>query len=314
MSSGLLLSNFCRSVWAMHPERISVVHAVLHRWTCGLPAEATVMEQVAVDRAQAAARRQDVQLSAGGQIAVLTLYGILTPRGSVLDVSGPGVTNLQEFSTQLRSAVRDLAVAAILIDVDSPGGNVAGVPELAAEIAAANKTKPVVAIANTWAASGAYWLASAAGEFYASPSGEVGSIGVYAIHVDQSKLMEMQGVATTLISAGEFKTEGNPYGPPSTDFIAYQQSQVDSIYGQFVAAVAKGRKVPVATVREGMGQGRMLLAQDAVAQGMVDGIISFNDLVQQMMKKISAAQKTGGGQSSRSGLKAAERQLSLLTT
>ena len=143
-----------------------------------------------------------------GGTAVLPLYGVLTPRREYF--SG---TALNEFQGWLNEALRSTAVDRIVIDIDSPGGSVSGVTEAAAAIRKAKAFKPVVAVANSMAASAAYWIASQASEFVATPSGEVGSIGVFAMHQDISKALSQFGVQVTLISAGKYKVEGNPFEP-----------------------------------------------------------------------------------------------------
>ena len=156
--------------------------------------------------------------------------------------------------------------------------------ELATEIVKARAQKPVVAVANSLAASAAYWIGCSAGEFYVTPGGEVGSIGVWQAHFDYSKALEEEGVKPTLISAGKFKVEGNPYVPLDPEAQAFMQSRVDDYYNAFIKAVAKGRGVSVADVRDGMGEGRVLGADAALAAKMVDGIATFDDVLAKMQK------------------------------
>jgi len=159
--------------------------------------------------------------------------------------------------------------------------------ELADEIYRSRARKPIVAVANSLAASGAYWIASAAREFYATPGGEVGGIGVHDMHTDLSKGLEKAGVETTLISAGRYKTEGNPFQPLSTSGRSAMQARVDSYYRAFVAAVAKHRNVPESAVRNGMGQGRLLNAERAMHESMVDGIGTLDDVAGKLARRIS---------------------------
>jgi signal peptide peptidase SppA len=208
------------------------------------------------------------------------------------DVSGPGMVSTQIVTQMLRQAVADDAVSQILLDIDSPGGSVYGVSELGDAILSARARKPVVAIANSLAASAAYWIGSQAGEFYVTSGGEVGSIGVWQAHQDYSKAMDEAGVKTTLISAGKFKVEGNPYAPLDEEAQGFMQSRVDDYYAAFTKAVAKGRGVPITQVRDGMGQGRVLGADAALAQNMVDGIASFDQVLSKMHKDAASSAKT----------------------
>jgi ClpP class serine protease len=164
-----------------------------------------------------AVRQRGRPRSISGGVTVVPLKGVLAPVGGLLAMLF-GIENpLDSFRTAMREAAADQDVGAIVIDVDSPGGVVDGIPEAAAELRALKGTKPIVAVANTMAASAAYWLAAQADEVVMTPSGAVGSIGVYATHRELSGAMEMMGVKNTLISAGKFKTEGNPYEPLSDD-------------------------------------------------------------------------------------------------
>jgi len=292
MKHALLISEFLSTPWAIMPERLSAFAGVIARWSAGTVADAVTMASVRADAATVAARRGSSARTGNGSIAVLPMYGVVTQRGNMADdISGPGSMSTQMFSQALRSALADESVDAVLIDIDSPGGSVYGVQELADEIYEARGQKPVVAIANSLAASAAYWLGSAAREFYVTPGGEVGSIGVWSAHEDWSKAQAEAGVTTTLISAGKYKTEGNPYGPLSADAQAFMQGRVDDYYGAFVKAVARHRGVPVATVRDGMGQGRVLGAQAAKDAGMVDDMATFDDVIRRISKNLRASAK-----------------------
>ena len=289
MNHQLLVAEYLATPWALMPERLSAVTAVIARWSGDARASDEVMHSVAADRNARDARRQSSVSNSGGGIAVLPLYGIVTQRGNMVDdVSGPGTASTQQFSNILRAALQDETVSQILIDIDSPGGSVYGVAELADEIVSARAQKPVVAIANSLAASAAYWIGCSASEFYVTPGGEVGSIGVWQAHQDYSKAMDEAGVKTTLISAGKFKVEGNPYAPLDEEAHGFMQSRVDDYYAAFTKAVAKGRGVPISQVRDGMGQGRVLGADAALASSMVDGIATFEDVVKKMRRDARA--------------------------
>ena len=285
MNHQLLVAEYLATPWALMPERLSAVTAVIARWSGDSRASEEVMNNVAADCSVREARRQSSVSNSGGGIAVLPLYGIVTQRGNMVDdVSGPGTASTQQFSNMLRAALQDETVSQILIDIDSPGGSVYGVAELADEIVNARSHKPIVAIANSLAASAAYWIGCSASELYVTPGGEVGSIGVWQAHQDYSKAMDDAGVKTTLISAGKFKVEGNPYAPLDEEAQGFMQSRVDDYYAAFTKAVAKGRGVPISQVRDGMGQGRVLGADAALASSMVDGIATFDDVVKKMRR------------------------------
>ena len=285
MKHELLLAEFLATPWALMPERLNAVAAVLARWSQNTPATVDVLAGIDADKVAREARRQTATAASGGGIAVLPLYGVVTQRGNMVDdVSGPGSVSTQKFATALRQALADESVSQILIDIDSPGGSVYGVAELADEIVAARAQKPIIAIANSLAASAAYWIGCSASEFYVTPGGEVGSIGVWQAHFDYSQALAAEGVTATLISAGKYKVEGNPYAPLDAEAQAFMQSRVDDYFLTFTKGVARGRGVPIGQVRNGMGQGRVLGAGAAIEQNMVDGIVTFDDAMRKMLR------------------------------
>ena len=133
------------------------------------------------------------------RVAVIALRGVMAQRSDFL-LQIFGGTSTDSCGRALDQAVAEPSVDQILIEVDSPGGSVYGVQELADKVVAAQRSKPVVALVNSVAASAAYWVASQAGAVYVTPGGEVGSIGVYTLHEDVSGALEKAGIATTLIS------------------------------------------------------------------------------------------------------------------
>jgi signal peptide peptidase SppA len=228
---------------------------------------------------------------AASVIAVLGVLGIISQRAAAVDdMSGPGGTSTERLAARFRAARDDAAVKAIVLDVDSPGGGVYGVQELASEILDSRGVKPVVAVANSLAASAAYWLASAADQVSVTPSGVVGSIGVYAAHEDLSGALEKEGVKVTLVSSGKYKTEGSPFAPLTEEAMAYMQSEVDRYKDAFVGAVAKGRGVSRAKVEKDFGQGRTLGAQAALDAGMVDRIETLDQTISRVAGRKGNAQ------------------------
>lgn len=277
--------------WALMPERMSAYAVALaHAASPDAAAPAAV------------APRKASNPRVGG-IAVIPVYGTIVQRASQLDLCEGG-TSTTAISNALADALNDDSVAQVLLDIDSPGGSVYGVQELAAEIAQAQK--PVIAIANSLAASAAYWIGSSADEFHVTPGGEVGSIGVWSAHQDISQALEAAGVKTTLISAGEFKVEGNPFQPLGADAQKFLQSRVDDYYAAFTRAVAKGRGVGVDKVRNGMGRGRVLGADQALAEKMVDSVSTLGDVIAGMQRNIKASAPRA------SRLAAAQREIAIL--
>jgi capsid assembly protease len=224
----------------------------------------------------AAATRQKPQQT--GQVAVLPVVGTIAHRMGLLGESSGGVST-ERLTQDFRALVNDPAIGAIVLDMDSPGGSADGIDELAAEIYQARRIKPVTAVANGLMASAAYWLAASASEVVVTPSSLVGSIGVVAAHEDQSGLYEQLGVKVSLVTAGKYKAENNPFGPLTDEGQAHIQAIVDEAYGRFTRAVARGRGVPVEDVRGGFGEGRVVTARDALTMGMADRMATLDEVV-----------------------------------
>lgn len=266
------------AAWAIHPPMLEVITGIIADRRAGKRLSA---EEIA-DRIG----RRDVQpaVSPDPGVAVIDIGGSILPHGGTFDDVSSAAVSVDSLMADIKTAVASEDVKAIVLNIDSPGGSVELVPELASMIYNARDTKPIVAQVNAFAASAAYWIASSASEIVVTPSGQVGSIGVYSAHTDYSAQDEMLGEKTTLISAGKYKVEGNPYEPLSEEAAENMQAQVDSYYDMFVGAVAKGRGVKASDVRDGFGQGRMVLATQAVAEGMADRIGTLDETLARLMK------------------------------
>ena len=203
-----ILQAFFGSIWAMEPEKYEAIKEFLQLKASGIDfSEEEIKQRIGAAAPSKAAK-------SGGGIAVLPLEGIISQKVNLArDISGPGGTSTERFAQAFKAALADLSIGAILIAVDSPGGTVYGVPELSDLIYKSRGQKPIVASVNSLAASAAYWIASAADEVAITPSGEAGSIGVFAEHLDISKFLDDEGVKPTLISAGKYKTEFSQNGP-----------------------------------------------------------------------------------------------------
>lgn len=277
-----VVSYVINTPWAIQAEKLQVIVELLHFYAGGGKfSEEEVRERIG------AASRPTSRVS--GAVGVLPLYGVIAHRAGLMAETSGG-TSVESFTKQFRAMLADPQVGAIVLDVDSPGGSVDGIDELSAEIYNARGQKPIVAVANTLAASAAYWIATAADELVVTPSGEVGSIGVIAAHEDMSAFYDALGVKTTLITAGKYKAEGNSYEPLGEEARAVLQGRVDEYYDLFIRAVARNRGVSGADVRNGYGEGRVLGAKAAKAAGMVDRIATLDETIERLMSKRRAQQ------------------------
>lgn len=264
--------------WAILPAKLALLAEVL---ALRLDGQRFTDEEL-VERLGAKPKRSQAQ---SGAVQVIPVYGTIVPRGaSYQDVSGGQATSMEQLIHEINAAAQDGNISAILLDVDSPGGQTDMMPEAAAAVRNARAAKPVVAVANTMAASAAYWLASQATELVVTPSGEVGSIGVFAVHNDLSEQLKALGVNPTLIKAGKYKAELSPLQPLTDEARAYVQEGVDHFYNLFTSDVAKGRGVQVSAVRDGFGEGRMVNAAEAVKMGMADRVDTLDNTLSRLVR------------------------------
>lgn len=261
-----ILTAFSGTPWLICESKAREIVAVLeHRAETGSGRDHDPSEQPEAERR--------------GAVAVIPLVGTIMPRSHMVNQMSPS-PSIEDFTRAFRAAAASPEVGGIVLEIDSPGGHVDKVPELAAEIMAARRPgRPIVAVANTYAASAAYWIATAADEVVVTPSGKVGSIGVLSLHQDISAKLRRQGVAVTVIRHGARKAEASPFGPLSEEAAGHHEDETRALYDGFVAHVAGARGVDEAVVRADpesaaahMGGGRSYGAERALALGMADRI------------------------------------------
>ncbi len=202
--------------------------------------------------------------------AIIPVHGTLVNRGGWVGAQS-GVTSYEGLAAQVREARDDDAVQRIVLDIDSPGGTVGGLSQLAELIRRTRDAKPVTAVVNDMAASAAYWLAAQADEIVISPTSMVGSIGVIYIHSDFSRALDATGITVTMITAGEHKADGNPYEPLPDDVRGDIQADLDAIWEMFIEAVHSGRPSLSAGSIKAM-EARVYTGAAAIKAGLADRI------------------------------------------
>jgi signal peptide peptidase SppA len=214
--------------------------------------------------------------------AVVVISGpIELRRGVLAEMLGSG-TSSSELRAAFAALEHDSQTNTVLLLVDSPGGDVIGSEEAAAAVRSLAKKKRVVAMVDGIAASAAYWIVSGASEIVVTPSGSVGSVGVYAAHEDLSEAAKKLGVRTTLVASSPEKVEGNPYEPLADAARLDMQHKVNAYARTFEQDVAIGRRTTLADVRANFGKGRMVLARDAVVAGMADRVGTVDGALQEL--------------------------------
>jgi len=226
-----------------------------------------------------------------GRVALVGLIGAMTQYEGVCDWMFGGCS-LEKFMGDMDAAFWDPEVEAIVMVVDSPGGEVAGVADAADKIRAMAATKPVVAFVPGDGCSAAYWLASAATTIVASQTAFLGSIGVVMTYVDDSQASEAAGIRRL-----EFVSSVAPDKRPdlSTDAGRAQIQAVVDQYGEvFVSAVAGFRGVTAETVKKDFGQGGVLMGAGAVSAGLADRVGTLKDAVLAATEPASAGDSSTG--------------------
>ncbi len=225
-------------------------------------------------------------------VAVIEVSGSLVNRASGMEAQS-GLTSYEQLGNEILEAATDPMVRGILLRLDSYGGEANGAWDVANLIEEAARMKPVWAAVDDWALSAGYLLASAAGRIWVTRTGGVGSVGIIAMHLDQSGWDAANGLRYTTIFAGDRKNDFNPHEPLSEGARSVLVAEVDRLYGMFVDAVARRRSLSAAAVRA--TQAGILYGEDSVAQGFADRVGTFRDALAAMTDSLSKPKFTKGG-------------------
>lgn len=217
-------------------------------------------------------------------VAVFEIDGVIAKKMNLFTRISGGVST-EILARDFQQALDDPNVSSLLLRIESPGGAVDGVQQLADAIFAARGQKPIISLADGVMASAAYWIGAAADRVYAaSDTTIVGSIGVVASHVDVSGAEAQRGVKTTEITAGKFKRAASQYAPLTQEGRQTIQDQIDHVYAVFLNDVAQFRgKAGAEAVHEEMADGRVFLGAQAVEAGLVDGVMPYEQLLAAMI-------------------------------
>ena len=218
-------------------------------------------------------------------VAIVSMSGSLS-NGSAGYGIYYGMLGYEDIRNILANLVSNASVSAIVMNIDSGGGAVAGVQETAQLLARVNAVKPVVTYTGSMMASAAVWIGANASHVIASETAIVGSIGIIRVHMDYSESMKMDGIKATVIRAGAEKALASPYEPLSELAKTNMQTQANQMYSIFIKDMAKARGIPVSQADENFGQGKEFLGKAAVSVGLIDAVGTLEDA-------FSKAQKLG---------------------
>lgn len=209
-------------------------------------------------------------------LAIIPIHGTLVHRSHGLSALS-GMTSYDNIRSQFSDALTSSDVHSILLDIDSPGGEVAGVFDLVDTIYSSRGTKPVIAMVNERGYSAAYAIASAADRIYLSRTAGLGSIGVIMLHVDRSEANRKAGITYTPIYAGEHKLDGSPNAPLSDKARATAQEIVNSMYDLFVDTTARNLGLAPGVIRN--TQAGTYHGQPAVDIGLAHAVLSYQEVI-----------------------------------
>lgn len=271
---------FSTMAWAIHPAKLEQIKDVVSRHESGVKLDSQEIKNLiqSSDLVSNSGNREEAN---SPQIAIVPVLDTLMNRPTLFDAIS-GATSYEDISSQVLSAAAADDITHIVLDIESPGGEVNGIDAAAQAIREAAQKKPVIAVVNDFATSGAYWLASQASEIVVSNTSTVGSIGVLLAHMDYSAREEEQKVKTTIIQAGEDKSVGHPSRPLSEKDREKLQERVDTIHGVFISSIAQGRGMEVGDVKP-LATGRTFFGEEAVKLGLADRIGTLSQEINQIL-------------------------------
>ncbi|HPD15801.1 MAG TPA: S49 family peptidase [Planctomycetota bacterium] len=283
-----LVELFGSQAWAMEPKALTAFVCNVARLYAASPA----VEGDRVEQAREAARAPRVAGSVDGATAVVRLNGPILKNGNwVLEYFGIQYVSTVAVGRVLRELDARPDVGQIVLWIDSPGGTVEGTQELADLIAEVRETTPVLAYISDTGASGAYWLASQANSIEANDTALVGSIGVYSVMTDWSRLYEEAGVKVHVIRSTPLKGAGYPGDKVSDAQIADGQRIVDALAAKFIEAVAAGRGLTLEAA-QAVAVGTVWLAAEAQEKGLVDGVSNWAEFLPRVVAGGAAGTST----------------------
>jgi signal peptide peptidase SppA len=270
------MPDYLRTIaWALEPTMLTVVDEILSARFDGRERDLAAIE-ARLGRPLVNEHQKPYRVVDG--VAVIEAAGVLGKRMNLLAAMSGGVST-QQLQEQLEDALTDPAVVAVVLSLDSPGGTVDGTAELGDWLLAQRGVKPLFAYADGTMASGAYWLGAACDRIVAYRTARVGSVACVLTHYDRSGADAKAGIKRTFIASGDYKRLGNDAEPLNEKAYAYLRESVDRYHQMFIEAVAAGRGISVEEAQDRFGDGRVHLADAALAIGMIDSIGSLADTI-----------------------------------
>jgi signal peptide peptidase SppA len=273
-----ILAALRSAKWAVQPATLEAIRSLLSSRLTADRADPLHAGAITPPARRADHHAPTVPAPVLGGTAVIRFFGICAKRISAMEADCGGVS-LETLQQELALAVANPRVSRIVLHIDSPGGTITGIPELVTRLREWSQIKPIYAFADNLCASAAYWLSTGCTALFATPTADLGSIGVYMAVIDESEAFAEAGYRMVLIKAGERKAEGARGLPIEPETIARWQAEVDAIYAQFTAAVLAVRP----GVADSTMQGQAFMGTEALALGLCDQLVTdLDDLLAQL--------------------------------
>lgn len=227
-----------------------------------------------------------VKAGSGDKIAIIPLSGEIMSEDSSTDPLSfsSGVISANKVTALLDHVKEQDDIKAVVIKVNSPGGAVVASDEIYQKIKALKEKKPVIVVFGDTAASGGYYISAGATEIIANPATITGSIGVIAQFPQYNDLLSKVGVQMRTFKSGEFKDIGSPERAFTDSERVIVQTMIDEAYGQFVQAIATGRNIDEAKVRQ-LADGRIYTGKQAKENGLVDELGNLDTAIDHAKSK-----------------------------
>lgn len=270
-----VLAGIMNAQWALTPDALQTMITIARREN---------LDPAAIEMIRGEPLRNTHTVTVREGIATIPVHGPMFRYADFFSRIS-GATSYEEIATDFQAALDDPRIRAIVFDFDTPGGHTNGCAELARAIYAARGRKPIIGYVANWAASGGYWMACACDEVVCHETGMVGSIGVIAGYIDDSKHMEMHGFEEVTIVSSNAKNKD--VDPTTEKGKAKIKAILDDLETVFIADVAKMRGVTAEHVIAEYGQGDVFVGASALARGMVDRLGNYEALHAELLERES---------------------------
>lgn len=260
------------SVWAIEPAAMDRILPEVRQMARSWDAAEARVQMKAEDE-------YEPELSVVDGVAVIPVSGTIRPQGGLFSFLFGGAA-INRIRADIAAAADDARVRAMVLNIDSPGGQVAGVSGLAHYVRGVSAKKPVVSYSDGQITSAATWIGSAADRKIISKTTRDGSIGVLQLHADWSKHDAEMGITYTWLAAGKYKALGNPDEPLSAEAKQILEGRLAAVYDVFISDMARFRGVSAETVRTDMAEGRIFIGQQSVDAGLADDTGFLEDAIE----------------------------------